>query len=339
MRGVNPEVGIFGIVKDVNREGDPYLMQCLRGDRPAEVIWSNVLVDDSLVPHWTGHGEEMPTRGRNWLGEWTPDRKGADGNPVPPSHPNARVTLSCSSIENYNGALGENSRGVLIKVITYSGRDSNTMPPVWVAKNADHGVAIGASIVSAATATEVGATGVNRQPWANAPFVPGPLADYMGAQFKFFNSSRLLQKPIMAGLNYFLTRGARGGDPQDTRLLGEKRDVKVWLTWLERRAHHDVKAISTPIGYLPLFADLQTLFWDTINKEYSRDLYDKQFSLYLENIIARIDFQKDAYGKEKDCPPRIFEIYEEQRQGLEELRREFSNVVTPDQLIEAGGIA
>ncbi len=48
---------------------------------------------------------------------------------------------------------------------------------------------IGASIVSAATATEVGASGVKRQPWANAPFIPGPLSDYMRTQFAFFNNA------------------------------------------------------------------------------------------------------------------------------------------------------
>ena len=58
-----------------------------------------------------------------------------------------------------------------------AGRDADTMPPVWVAKNPDQGVVIGACIVSAATATEVGATGVRRQPWANAPFIPGALGD------------------------------------------------------------------------------------------------------------------------------------------------------------------
>ena len=67
--------------------------------------------------------------------------------------------------------------------------------------------------VTAATATEVGATGVKRQPWANAPFIPGPLADYMRSQFTFFNSSDFSKagQPILAGLNYFLTHEARGG--------------------------------------------------------------------------------------------------------------------------------
>ncbi len=338
MRAVNPEVGIFGIVRDVNLEGDPYLMQCLRGEKPAEVIWSNVLIDDVLVPHWTGHGEDIPAKGRNWLGEWTPQKTDNDGKPVPVSHANARVTLHCSSIENYNKKLGVDPAGVPVKVITYSGRDSNTMPPVWVGKSPDHGVAIGASILSAATATEVGAKGVNRQPWANAPFTPGPLADYMRAQFTFYNSEKLTQKPIMAGLNYFLTHGARGGELEDTGLIGEKKDVKPWLTWLEHRANGDAKAIETPIGYIPLFEDLKAIFNDTIEKEYTEELYLKQFSFYIDNIIARIDLQKDAYSKEKDCPERVFEVYDEQRKGLEALKERFGSIVTPKQLIEAGNI-
>ncbi|MCP4682474.1 MAG: phosphoenolpyruvate carboxykinase (GTP), partial [Desulfobacterales bacterium] len=221
---------------------------------------------------------------------------------------------------------------------TYSGRDSDTMPPVWVAKDPDSGVVIGASILSAATATEVGATGVKRQPWANAPFVAGALADYMNAQFKFFNSDKITEKPIIAGLNYFLTHAARGGDAGDTRLLGEKRDVRTLLTWLERRSHNEVKAIDTPIGYIPLFEDLKTLFKENIGKEYSEDFYVRQFSFYIDNIIARIELQEEAYGKEKDCPRRIFEIYKEQKAGLNALKEKYGSVVTPEQLIEASAI-
>jgi phosphoenolpyruvate carboxykinase (GTP) len=212
------------------------------------------------------------------------------------------------------------------------------MPPVWVGKTPDHGVVIGASIVSAATATEVGATGVNRQPWANAPFTPGPLADYMDAQLKFFNSDKLTDKPILAGLNYFLTYGARGGEEGDARLLGEKRDVKPWLSWLERRSYNEVKAIDTPIGYIPLFEDLKNLFDETIGKEYTKELYDKQFSFYIDNIVSRIDLQIEAYGKEKDCPQRIFEVYDEQKKGLLALKEKYGSIVTPEQLIEEGGL-
>jgi len=160
----------------------------------------------------------------------------------------------------------------------------------------------------------------------------------MRAQFKFFNSKKLTQKPIMAGLNYFLTHCARSGDPADERLLGENRDVKAWLTWLERRAHKEVRAIQTPIGYIPVYEDLKKIFKEVIDKDYPEELYIKQFSFYIDNIMARIKLQKEAYSKEKNCPGRIFEVYDEQLKGLHELKNKFGNIVPPLKLIEAGGI-
>jgi phosphoenolpyruvate carboxykinase (GTP) len=331
LRAINPEKGIFGIVQDVNREGDPYLMKALR-EEGAEVIWTNVLIDENKVPHWVGNGEEHPTEGTNFQGEWWEGKTDEKGKPIPLSNPNARCTVDNRFIGNYNEDAAEDPRGVEVKVITYSGRDSDTMPPVYVAKNPDHGVVIGASILSAATATEVGAKGVRRQPWANEPFIPGPLADYMDAQFTFFNSGKLKSKPIIAGLNYFLTHEARGGE--GSRLLGEKRDVKVWLGWLERRAHGEVDAIETPIGFIPKYQDLKELFAG-IGKEYPKELYDKQFAFYVDNILARIDLQEEAYRKEKNIPAKLFEVYREQREGLEALKAKYGPIVSVEQLVEA----
>ncbi len=329
-RGINPEKGIFGIVEDVNAEGDPYLMDCLRGDG-TEVIWSNVLVDDAGKPHWVGNGETAPKNGTNFQGDWYEGKTDANGKPVPMSHKNSRCTLLASAINNHNTPAAEDPNGVQIKVITYSGRDADTMPPVWVAKNNEEGVVIGASIVSKATATEIGATGVRRQPWANAPFIPGALADYMNAQFGFFNSDKFASgaKPVMAGLNYFLTHENRGGS--GSNLLGEKRDVKVWLGWLELFVHGDVKAIETPVGYIPFYDDLKTLF-DSIGKEYSKELYMMQFSLYVDNIIQRIDLQTEAYQKEENIPDLLFDIYKKQKSNLLNLKDQYGPVVKPEML-------
>ncbi len=136
----------------------------------------------------------------------------------------------------------------------------------------------------------------------------------------------------MAGLNYFLTHEARGGEGDG--LLGEKRDVRVWLGWLEQRAHGDVEAIETPIGFIPRYEDLKELFAE-IGKEYPKELYDKQFSFYVDNIIARIDLQKDAYRKEKNTPAKLFEICGEQRRGLEALKAEYGPIVSVEQLVGA----
>ncbi len=206
------------------------------------------------------------------------------------------------------------------------------MPPVWVAKSPDHGVVIGASILSAATATEVGAKGINRQPWANSPFIPCPLGDYMEAQFLFFNSKKFSSagRPLIAGLNYFLLDSERGGDTK--KLLGEKRDVRAWLSWLERYAHGEVSGIETPIGFIPRYEDLRALFQSTTGKEYPKSLYDKQFSFYIDNILGRIQLQEDAYRKEKKLPARLFEVYEEQKKGLTALREKHGPIVKPDLL-------
>ena len=332
VRSVNPEAGIFGIVEDVNREGDPLLMDCLR--KPGtEVIWTNVLIDENKVPHWVGNGETPPKKGFNFQGPWEEGMVDEKGKPVPMSHPNSRCTLDATALANCSDRF-EDPAGVETSVITYSGRDSDTMPPVWVALSPDYGVVIGASIVSAATATEVGATGVKRAPWANAPFIPGALADYMDAQFKFFNNQKIDddKRPILAGLNYFLTHGARGGESK--KLLGEKRDVKVWLGWLERRFHKEVDAILTPIGFIPKYEDLKKLFKDIIDKEYPEDLYVQQFSLYIDNIVARVELQKAAYGKETNVPARLFEILDEQREGLAALKEKFGSIVAPAQLMK-----
>ncbi len=330
IRAINPEKGIFGILEDVNREGDPVLMDCLR--KPGtEVIWSNVLIDDTGVPYWTGCGEEIPDKGFTFYGSWEKGMLDNDDNELPISHPNARCTLNASALANCSDKI-EDPDGVAVMVVTYSGRDSDTMPPVWVAKDSDHGVVIGACLVSAATATEVGAVGVKRAPWANAPFIPGVLGDYMDAQFKFYGNESIAadKRPVMAGLNYFLTEEARGGSSK--RLLGEKRDVKVWLSWLAKFAHHEVDIIETPIGNIPKFEDLKTIFKNRINKQYTLELYNKHFSLYLDNILKRIDMQVDAYRKGTNIPERLFEILDEQKKELLKLKDQYGSVVTPDQL-------
>lgn len=328
IRSVNPEAGIFGIVEDVNQKGDPLLMKVLR--QPGyEVIWSNVLIDENKIPHWVGNDEPRPRTGFNFQGEWYAGMKDDKGTPVPMSHPNSRCTLRSTCLENYSEEA-ENPAGVLTRVFTYSGRDADTMPPVWVARDSDHGVVIGACIVSAATATEVGAAGIKRAPWANAPFIPGALGDYMEAQFQFFGNKKIQKQhqPVMAGLNYFLTEKSRGGESD--RLLGEKKDVKVWLAWLERYAHNEAGCIKTPIGNLPLYQDLVRLFEKIIDKEYPKALYDRQFSLYVDNIVQRIDLQETAYAKEAGIPGRLFEILAQQKEQLLAWKQTKGAIILPD---------
>ena len=91
-------------------------------------------------------------------------------------------------------------------------------------------------------------------------------------------------------------------------------------------------AIETPIGHLPEFEDLKALFETIIAKKYTEELYVRQFSLYVDNIVSRIDLQIKAYGKEENIPPKMFQVLEEQKRGLLALREKYGPVVTPEQL-------
>ena len=329
IRSINPETGIFGIIQDVNGTDDPMIMELLRNEK-AEIIFTNILVKDGK-PYWVGSGEETPNEGFNFQGEWFAGKTDAGGKPIPLSHANARFTMRAEVLANCSDKLHDPS-GVITKVFTYNGRDADTMPPVRVARDANEGVVIGASIVSKATATEVGVTGVKRQPWANQPFIPGALGDNMVAQFDFFNNDAISpeHRPILAGLNYFLTHEARGGEGDG--LLGEKRDVKVWLSWLDRLIHNEVGSIPSPVGLLPEYEDLKAMFAELLDKEYPKDLYDKQFSLYADKILARVDLQYEAFKKEENIPERLFTIYDDQRKQVEELKAKYGAVISIEQL-------
>lgn len=328
VRAVNPEIGIFGIIENVNEEGDRYLMKALTRENH-EVIWSNVLIDDKGTPRWTGDSKEAPKKGRNFQGEWTPNMTDEKGKQIPMSHPNARVTLRANSLVNCSKKI-DLPEGVIIRGITYTGRDSNTMPTLLVAKTPTQGVFMGAMLVSEATATEVGAKGVKRVPWANSAFIPGDIGDYFDAQLKFFENKDIDDeyRPVFAYLNYFLTRKERGLPGE--RLLGDKEDVIVWLSWLEKMINKEVEAVETIIGYIPRYEDLEELFRKLLGKKYIEDMYARHFLTCTDNIMERIDLQIEAYKKEKNISQRFFDTLERLKKELDFLVIEYGNIINPN---------
>ena len=64
-------------------------------------------------------------------------------------------------------------------------------------------------------------------------------------------------------------------------------------------------------------------------------MYEKQFSLFIDNIVGRIDLQIEAYGKEVNIPQRLFAILKKQREELLVLKDKYGAIVTPKQLAES----
>ncbi len=330
VRAVNPEKGMFGIIEGVNHQDDPETMAVLEGGGN-EVIFSNLLVSGGK-PYWNGMGETLPQDGRNYLGDWS-TKSG-----TPASHKNARFTITLDSLDNYDPAT-EEPEGVKLSGLLFGGRDYTTMPTIVMAHDWMSSVVHGAIIRSATTATEIGADGSEkRSPFANEAFFPGPLAHYINHYKAFGENTDIAKENLPSGfqVNYWLHKSGRGSlAPGETDgLIGEKRDTKVWMRIMALMHQGKVETIWTPIGRIPKYFDLKKLFKEVIDKEYEKEIYTKQFSLYVENLVNRIDMSSVEFSKEKEMNDAFFHILDTWRRDLVALKATIGLIVTPDQMIE-----
>ncbi len=330
VRAVNPEKGMFGIIEGVNQQDDPETLSVLEGEGN-EVIFSNLLVSDGK-PYWNGMGTPFPQNGRNFMGPWT------SNSGTPASHKNARFTITLDNLENYDPAT-EDPNGVKLSGLLFGGRDYTTMPTIVMAHDWMSSVVHGAIIRSATTATEIGADGSEkRSPFANEAFFPGPLAHYINHYKAFGENPNISKENLPSGfqVNYWLHKSGRGSlAPGETDgLIGEKRDTKVWMRIMALMHQSKVESIWTPIGRIPKFQDLKKLFKDVIDKEYNKELYTKQFSLYVENLISRVDMSITEFSKETGMDDAFFHILSTWRRDLVALKATVGPIVTPDQMIE-----
>ena len=316
---VNVEQGIFGIIENVNPVDDPVIYHALV--TPRELIFSNVLIVDGK-PYWLGMGQEIPGKGENYIGEWKEGVKGNDGKEVPFANKNARYTIRISELENID-PKADDPNGVPVQGIIYGGRDSDTSPPVVESLSWAHGVFIGAALESETTAATLGAAGVRmHNPMANLDFIVVPFSTYIRNHLEF--EEKLDKVPKIFSTNYFLK-----GD--DGKFLNEKVDKKVWLLWAEGRIHGEFDGIETPIGIIPKHEDLQMLFRQVFDRDYTKEDYEKQFSIRCRGFLEKISRIEPVFREEGDVPDVFFEHLEQQRARLKEAIEKHGEVIKPSQ--------
>ena len=301
---VNIEQGIFGIITDVNPKDDPFIYEVLTS--PRELIFSNILINDGK-PYWLNMGQDLPNEGMNHYSDnWKLGDKDKNGNVVTHAHKNARYTVRINELENVDPNL-HNPDGVPVNGIIYGGRDSDTSVPVFQSLSWEHGVYIGATIESETTAATLGQEGVrNFSPMANLDFLVVQLGKYINNHIKFGNS--LKTQPLVFATNYFIK--------ENGEFLSEKVDKKVWLIWMEGRIHGEYDAIETPIGFIPKYEDVQVLFKEIFNREYSKELYEKQFSIRIKKFLEKIERMEKIYADEEDIPAEFRNIMKDQKEKL-----------------------
>ena len=320
MRCVNVEKGIFGIIRDVNSEDDPVIYEALTN--PCEVIFSNVLIDKNLKPHWLGMGSELPAEGINHSGKWHSGKTDAKGNEITASHKNARYCLNISELSNKDPMM-DDPEGVVLGGIIYGGRDSDTWVPVEQAYNWAEGIiAKGASIESETTAATLGQEGVRAfNLMSNLDFLSIQLGRYIQNNLDFADG--VDKPPLIFSVNYFL----KG---KDGKYLNGMLDKKVWILWAELRVNGDVDGIETPTGLIPKYEDLAKLFSENLNKEYKKADYVQQFTVRIPENLAKIDRVEKIY-KEKvsDTPQIVFDTLDEHRKRLKAAQKKYGDNISP----------
>ena len=315
---VNIEQGIFGIITDVNPKDDPFIYEVLT--TPRELIFSNVLVNEGKA-YWLNMGKELPSEGSNHSSDnWKLGDKDKHGKEVDHAHKNARYTVRINELSNVDPNL-HNPDGVPISGVIYGGRDSDTSVPVFQSLNWEHGVYVGATIESETTAATLGKEGVRSfSPMANLDFLVVQLGKYIENHIKF--GKRLNNVPLVFATNYFIK--------ENGEFLSEKVDKKIWLLWMEGRVHGEYDAIETPIGFIPKYEDVKQLFKQVFDRDYTKELYEKQFSIRIEKFMEKIARMEKIYQEEEDIPAVFFDIMNDQKEKLLAFREKYGkDVVSP----------
>ena len=318
---VNVEKGMFGVINGVNSQDDPILWKVLH--QPGEIIFSNVLLTENNDVYWTGKDGPTPQKGFNHSGEWFSGKKDKEEMQIPPSHKNARFTLSLKILENTDPRL-DKPEGVPIDGIIYGGRDPDTWVPVEESFDWVYGVITkGACLESELTAAALGKEGVRKcNPMANLAFLSISLGQYIKNHLNF--GAALKNPPPIFSVNYFL-KDEKGN------FLNERLDKKVWLKWMELRCHKEVSAIKIPTGFIPKYEDLKVLFKKVLNKEYRQEDYLKQFTLKIPENLSKIERVTKLYKNEvPDTPEILFKVLQEQKEKLQAARVKYGDYISPE---------
>ena len=228
---INPEAGYFGVAPGTSEKTNPNALAMLGHD----AIFTNVAVTADNQPWWEGMSEGKPVK--DWQGR---DYDPANG---PAAHPNSRFTVRASQCPSWSDQ-SEAPQGVPISAIVFGGRRKSLVPLVMEARDWTHGVLMGASMASEATAaaTDAGSS-IRRDPMAMKPFCGYNYGDYFAHWLSFDKPGA--QLPKIFHVNWF-RRSADG------KFLwpGFGENLRV-LEWMLKRIDGKTAGVDTPIGIMP----------------------------------------------------------------------------------------
>lgn len=285
LRAINPEAGFFGVAPGTSQKTNPHALESMS----ANCIFTNVALTDDGDVWWEGLTKEAPEHATSWLArDWR-----ADTAKTPAAHPNSRFTAPASQCpiiaDNW-----EDPAGVPIDAILMGGRRSTTVPLVTQSLDWEHGVYMGATMLSETTsAAEAAAGDLRSDPFAMKPFIGYNVGDYLQHWLHMGESAAEggANMPKMFFVNWF-RKDADGG----YLWPGFGSNSRV-LEWVFHRcqaegtsAEADSRSVETEIGFMPTASGLDTSGLDVKEKDMAellrvdKEAWMKDLDLHRETI-------------------------------------------------------